>query len=128
MERHEEQSRNRANEPEALDDAMEFAIRTQRRRERLTIGAWVGATLVALIVIATVLDRRGSSAPNARTASYPDASSQGPVAVTASSDGVVHELTPEQGLPLLQVGAPEGGLSAPPDVVAAVSDTFVTAG
>src|SRR5262245_31905004 len=128
MERHEEKSANRANEPEVLDDAMELAIRAQRRRERLTIGAWVGATVVALIVIATVLDKSGSSKPTARTASYDQSAGQGPVAVTASSDGVVHELTPEQGLPPLAVGAPEGGLSAPPDVVAAVSDTFVTAG
>ena len=127
MERHEEKFTNRANEPEALDEAMEAAIRAQRRRERITIGAWVGATVVALIVIATVLDKSGS-APTARTASYDNGASQAPVAVTASSDGVVHELTPEQGLPLQSIGTPEGGLSAPPDVVAAVSDSFVTAG
>lgn len=129
MERQEEKHTNRASAPDPIDEAMELAIRAEQRRERLMIGAWVGATVVALVATVTLLESCGSSGGSGTgTASYPETEASAPVAVAASTDGAVTASTPQEGVPFVQDGSEGVSPSAPPDVVVSASDTAVTAG
>jgi hypothetical protein len=129
MERHEAKHTSEPGGTAAIEAAMESAIRAEQRRERLMIGAWVGLTVVALVGGVMFLESCGGSRTTpARTASHPDASTGAPVAVVASTDGVEGGVAAEQGLLQVGDGSAHEPLSAPPDVIASVSDTVVSAG
>ena len=129
MERHEEKVTNRAGAPEPFDAEMEKSIRAEQRRERLMIGAWVGATVVALVATVMLLESCGHSGPStARTASYGESAGGSPVAVAASTSGGAQGSEGGQGPLTVGDGSTHEPLSAPPDVVVSVSDTLVTAG
>jgi hypothetical protein len=129
MERHEQKHTDRAQRPEAFDAEMERAIRAGERRERLMIGAWVSATVVALVATVTLLESCGGS----RTSSTPSASTAGDVdpgtvAVAASVGGDLQGGTTGPGPLVVGDGSTHDPLSVPPDVIPSVSDTLVTAG
>ena len=50
---------------DALDQATEAAIRTQRQRERAVLGVWVGSTVVALLATVMFLESCGNSGRSA---------------------------------------------------------------
>ncbi len=129
MERHETKHTDRARGPEDIEAAMEAAIRAEQRRERLMIGAWVGATVVALVATVMLLEScGGSGSTGTRSASLADGADPLPVVVPAAVQGGSSGPEPGQGLVTVgEVGAHEL-LPAPPDVVASVSDTSVSAG
>lgn len=110
---------------DAIVRATELARARQLRRERILIGTWGGATLVALVAMCMLLEgcgHRGSSTSRASsTSSAPE-----PVTAVAASHMPVAasdlEAVQQPGTLVEDPGV------VPPDVVAAVSDTFVTAG
>ena len=83
MERH---TPNHTPSPQqANDQAHEAAIRSQRARERAVLGAWVGATLVALVSTVMLLESCGShDRTGARQAEYTEPSSATAGRATAS--------------------------------------------
>ena len=124
MERH---IQNPEREQDALESATQIARERQLRRERIVIGAWGGATLIALVAMCMLLEGCGhgpkSTAQSSRVQSQPEVATavvaSNPVTVPAESG---FETSQMQGTLVEDPGL------APPDVVAAVSDTFVTAG
>ena len=120
------QLKARESETNALERAMQAALEREERRRRSMVGAWVSATAIALVGAVVLLEGCGHG-QSARSASYtPESSTATKEAVVASSG------------PVEPVGGGESMVSPvevsddlhvlPPDMVAAVSDTFVTAG
>lgn len=126
MERHPANHTQR--DHDALDQATEAAIRTERARERAVLGVWVGGTIVALLATVALLESCGGGGrTSARQASYTESEAAVPQAVVASTQPV-EPGTPAGGpLPVAQGGEADG-MSVPPDVVASVSDEFVQPG
>ncbi len=130
MERHPENPPTQASERTALEDSMRLARLRQQNRDRAMIGAWVGATSIALVATLMLLEScgsGGSSRTRATSYSHEAAAKQQQVAVASNGEltsiggggGSVQPLATESSV---------GANAVPPDVVAAVSDTFVTAG
>ena len=124
MERH---LQNPEREQHALESATQLARERQLRRERIVIGMWGGATLIALVAMCMLLEGCGSGHKAHTAQASQEPSPEVATAVVASSPSAVPA---ENGFETVQ---PLGTLSedpglAPPDVVVAVSDTFVTAG
>jgi hypothetical protein len=125
MERH---LQNPGREQLALESATQLARERQLRRERILIGAWGGLTLVVLVAMCMVLEGCGSR-PKSHTAQ----AGQAPSSSTLSSAVVASVPSTVPAETGFETEQPQGTLVedpglAPPDVVAAVSDTFVTAG
>ena len=116
---------DRAGEWNALEAAQRTAMEREERRRRSIYGAWMSMAGIAAVITVAVVGGCGheQSARTASTVSEPSAASQ---AVVASTDGGEQQAasTPQQ--------VPDefsNDLRAlPPDLVPAVSDTFVTAG
>lgn len=112
-----------------FDETLEFARTRGRRRQQAMLAAWVGATGLALIATIALLEGCGGSEPAAientsGPASGDASASQNVVAAMPQLQG--HESnTLTQPLP---IETSDELRSVPPDVIAAVSDTFVTAG
>lgn len=112
-----------------FDETLEFARSRGRRRQQALLGAWVGATGLALLATIALLEGCSSgSSSHAQNAS-------GPAPSASSSDqNVVASMPTAENLDDLGYSQParietsRDVDSVPPDVVAAVSDTFVTAG
>lgn len=123
MERH---LQNPEREQDALESATQLARERQLRRERIVIGAWGGATLIALVAMCMLLDGCGSQQKSNTAQNRVQSQPEVATAVVASNPSTVPA---ESGFETSQPGTlnEDPGL-APPDVVAAVSDTFVTAG
>ena len=112
---------------DAFEQALELAHERGRQRQRVMFGAWVGATAIALVATLTLLEgcSGGDSSKLASSLSDNSASQQPQQAVVASTEA----LSATQPLTHTQpVEDPEGPSAVPPDVIAAASDTFVTAG
>ncbi len=128
MERHPETSQNPASEWNALAAATRIARERQTRRERALIGAWVGATTVALVATCMLLEGCGGGGTHhAATASHVNDSPSTATAVVASNVPVEPAGGIETSQPLGSESVSDPG-TVPPDMVVAVSDTFVTAG
>ena len=113
---------------EQHEQALEAAIRGQRTRERTVLGAWVGATLLALVSTVMLLESCGShDRTSARQATYTETSAATSQAVVAAAQPL--PAGPGESLDE-SASAPVAGdpLSVPPDVVASVSEAFVTPG
>lgn len=112
-----------------FDDTLEFARSRGRRRQQAKLAAWVGTTGLALLATIALLEgcSGGSSSKLASEVREPQtASSVDQNVVAAMSLPATGEHTSlAQPLPI-ERGEDAG--SVPPDVIAAVSDTFVTAG
>jgi hypothetical protein len=112
---------------DAFEQALELAHERGRQRQRVMFGAWVGATAIALVATLTLLEgcSGGDSSKLASSLSDNGTSPQQQQAVVASTEA----LSTTQPLTHAEpVEDPEGLRAVPPDVIAAVSDTFVTAG
>jgi len=127
MERRPAEHPNRTHDQGPLDEAHEAAIRTQQRRERVMIGAWVGAVVVALVATVTLLESCGhSSTSTVSEAAY----SQEP----AANQAVVASTVPAAGPGAPPVEPSPSALvddrqnSVPPDVIANASASFVLPG
>lgn len=113
-------------DPHVIDGATATARARQIRRERLLIGTWGGFTLLALVATFMLLEGCGGrsshrTATVTRTAADPAVST----AVAAANPVVASH---EQGLAVEDLGRVEDPGAVPPDVIATVSDTFVTPG
>jgi hypothetical protein len=126
MERH--PAKQSQHDHEKLEQATEAAIRQQRRRERALMGVWVGGTLVALVATVALLESCGNSRTSAsRRVSYEQQEATAPQAVVASTGPISAGTNPGVS-EVNTVGGDPNGLTVPPDVVASVSDSFVTPG
>ena len=115
---------NRAAAQNALEAAQLAALETERRRARAMVCAWASVTAMALV--ATIGLSEGCAHDRTRVSSETSTSSSATQqAVVASTEG----MTIGASSPLREPGSTaDGERSVPPDLVAAVSDTFVTAG
>jgi hypothetical protein len=111
---------------DAIERATELARARQIRRERILVGTWGGATLLALVAMCMLLEGCGHGHSTASSTGTTSNAIEPATAVVASNTRVVSG----EGLePVPQAGTlVEDPGTVPPDVVAAVSDTFVTAG
>jgi hypothetical protein len=113
---------NRAPARNALAAAQLAALETEKRRTRAMMCAWGSITAMALVATIGLAD--GCAHDHTRVANE-TSSSATQQAVVASTEGS----TAGDSSPLVQpTGSADGERSVPPDLVAAVSDTFVTAG
>ena len=117
-----------AQEQRTIESVTQLARDRQLRRERILIGAWGGATLIALVAMCMLLEGCGSG-QGSHTAQANDVPSQPGIetAVVASNPSAIPAETGSEMSQMQGTNVQDPGL-APPDVVAAVSDTFVTAG
>lgn len=118
----------RSNEKNMFEQALEIASERSRRRQRAMLGAWVGATAIALVATVALLEGCSGGDSTRLASSVPADGSSQQQAVVASTEGLagVQGTVPfTQSQPL---DDPEGPRSVPPDVIVAASDTFVTAG
>lgn len=123
MERELQGTRNRVNADNALAAAQRAALETEQRRSRAMLCAWGSVTAMALV--ATLGLAEGCAHDRTRVSDSSTSSSATQQAVVASTAG----MTVGASSPLVQpLGGSDGEHSVPPDLVAAVSDTFVTAG
>lgn len=112
-----------------FERTLELASERGRQRQRVMIGAWVGATAIALVATIALLEGCSGGDSSKLASSLPDASpSQHQQAVVASTDGLTDVPGTVPFSPAQTVVDPEGLRSVPPDVIVAASDTFVTAG
>lgn len=112
-----------------FDETLELACTRGRRRQQAMLAAWVGATGLALIATIALLEGCGGREPAALEnasgpASTEASASQNVVAAMPQLKGAESQ-TLSQPLP---IETSDELRSVPPDVIAAVSDTFVTAG
>lgn len=112
-------------DPHVIDGATDVARARQMRRERIFIGTWGGATLLALVATFMLLEGCGSRSSH-RTATVTRTSSDpaGTTAVAAANPGIASA----QGLAVEDLVRVQDPGAVPPDVIATVSDTFVTPG
>lgn len=118
-------TRNPSNPHDAFEDTLELAAERGRSRQRAMIGAWVGATVIALVATVAMLESCASDSRGTRAASYGDPT--GPAnrqAVVVSTDGLSEAAHAQ----VLEGETSDPLRSVPPDLVVAASDTFVTAG
>jgi hypothetical protein len=124
MDRNRKNTQSRAIAHNALAAAQLAALETERRRKRSMLCAWGSVTAMALV--ATIGLAEGCAHDHTRVASETSGSSAATQqAVVASTEGMVSGASSP--LPAT-AGVEDGERSVPPDLVAAVSDTFVTAG
>jgi hypothetical protein len=113
-------------DPHLIEGATALARTRQIRRERILIGTWGGATLLALVATFMLLEGCGSRSSH-RTARVTPSSTESTVSTAASTATVVSR---DQGLGTEELPGTlvEDPGAVPPDVVATVSDPFVTPG
>lgn len=121
------QPANRANERETLENKQTQLLERAAARQRVMLGAWVCATVIALLSSVTLLGGCGHERRSTKAASYSSEPASAPqqnvIASTVSLQGTSGTV------PFAQpTGSSDEAGSVPPDVVVAVSDTFVTAG
>ena len=120
-------TRNRANVRETLENKQTQLLEREAARQRAMIGAWVAATVVALVATVTLLESCGSGGSSIQpAASQHEATATQQQNVVASTDGLQGTAGGSSQQP--QVESLDELKSVPPDAVVAVSDTFVTAG
>jgi SH3-like domain-containing protein len=123
MDRNIRNTQNRAAAQNALEAAQLAALETENRRKRAMLCAWGSITAMALV--ATIGLAEGCAHDHTRVSSEVSNSSATQQAVVASTEG----MSTGASSPLPEsMGSGEGERSVPPDLEAAVSDTFVTAG
>ena len=125
MERDLQNTQNRGDADNALAAAQRAALETEKRRARGMLCAWASVTAMALV--ATIGLAEGCAHDRTRVSSETSGGSSSATqqAVVASNEGFATGASGPLGSP---VGTVDGEHSLPPDLVAAVSDTFVTAG
>lgn len=124
MDRNQKNTQSRAIAHNALAAAQLAALETESRRHRAMVCAWGAITAMALV--ATIGLAEGCAHDHTRVATESSGSSADTQqAVVASSEGMATGASSPLPVP---VGNVDGDHSLPPDLVAAVSDTFVTAG
>jgi hypothetical protein len=123
MDRNIRNTQNRAAAQNALEAAQLAALETDRRRARSMMCAWASVTAMALV--ATIGLAEGCAHDRTRVSENTTSSAETQQAVVASTEGMtIGSSSPLGGTG----GSSDGERSVPPDLVAAVSDTFVTAG
>jgi len=123
MDLNQKQTQNRES-ANALAAAQSAALETEKRRARSMMCAWGSVTAMALV--ATLGMAEGCAHDHTRVANESSTTpSATPQAVVASAEGIGEGASSPLAAP---VGTVDGEHSVPPDLVAAVSDTFVTAG
>ena len=124
MDRNQKNTQNRAIAHNALAAAQMAALEAESRRKRSMLFAWGSVTAMALV--ATIGLAEGCAHDHTRVSSEVSGSSSATQqAVVASTEGMTAGASSPLQVP---VGSVDGDRSVPPDLVAAVSDTFVTAG
>lgn len=112
-------------DPHVIDGATHVARAHQIRRERILIGTWGGATLLALVATFMLLQGCGSRSSH-RTATVTRTASEPALTTAVAASNPVP--SGEQGLAVEDLSQVEDPGAVPPDVIATVSDTFVTPG
>jgi len=107
----------------ALAAAQRAALATEERRRRAMMCAWGSVTAMALVATLGLAEGCAHDHTVATESSTSSAATQ--QAVVASTQGFGEGASSALPAP---VGTVDGEHSLPPDLVAAVSDTFVTAG
>jgi len=124
MERNNLNTQSRAAGLDALAAAQRMALETEKRRSRAMVCAWASVTALALVTVIGMAE--GCAHDRTRVSNESSGSSaQTQQAVVASAEGIATGASSPVAAP---VGTVDGDHSLPPDLVAAVSDTFVTAG
>ena len=125
MDRNQKNTQSRAIAHDALAAAQQAAMETETRRRRSMVCAWGSITAMALV--ATIGLAEGCAHDHTRVATTESTGSSAATqqAVVASSEGMTTGASSPLPAP---VGNVDGEHSLPPDLEAAVSDTFVTAG
>ena len=117
-------TQNGANEMNALEAAQRVALETEKRSRRAMACAW--ASVVSMALVATIGMVEGCAHDRTSVSSNGSQSSSAtPQAVVASTEGMQPGASSPVGQP---VDSEEGIRYLAPDLVAAASDTFVTAG
>ena len=116
---------NRANETNALERAMQVALEGEERRRRSMFAAWASASAIALVGAVALLEGCGQERSTAASSPAPESSAAVQQATVAST-GTIQPAVGEALARPVEVSSDLNAL--PPDMVAAVSDTFVTAG
>ena len=112
-------------DPHVIDGATPVTRARQIRRERILIGTWGGATLLALVATFMLLQGCGSRSTH-RTATVTRTASEPALTTAVAASNPVP--SGEQGLAVEDLSRVEDPGAVPPDVIATVSDTFVTPG
>ena len=116
----------RGSERETLENKQTQLLERAAARHRNMIVVWVSATAIALVATVTMLESCGQQSNSTKAASYPRETVAAPEQnVVVSSDGAQGGGGTSMAQP---AGLSDELKSVPPDVVVAVSDTFVTAG
>jgi len=123
MDRNQKNTQNRETALNALAAAQLAALETEQRRARAMVCAWASVTAMALV--ATIGLAEGCAHDHTRVSDTSTSSAATQQAVVASNEGLSTGASSPLEAP---VGTVNGEHSLPPDLVAAVSDTFVTAG
>jgi len=117
-------TQNGANEHNALAAAQRVAIETENRSRRAMACAWASAVAIALVATIGMVEGCAHDRTSV-TSNGTESSSASQQAVVASTEGAQAGASS----PLTQpVDSQDGVRYLAPDLVAAVSDTFVTAG
>ena len=114
-----------ASETNALERAMQIALAGERRRKRMEYRAWMSAGALALVAAVIGLESCGSESGSRSAVTSSSATQEAVVASTESSAGAP-TVTAESLQRPVEYSSDLHAL--PPDMVPAVSDTFVTAG
>ena len=112
-------------DPHVIDGAIDLSRANQIRRERILIGTWGGATLLALVATFMLLQGCGSRSSH-RTATVTRTASEPALTTAVAASNPVP--SGAQGLAVEDLSRVEDPGAVPPDVIATVSDTFVTPG
>src|SRR5262245_6366588 len=124
MDRNNKNTQNSAIAQNALAAAQLAAFETEKRRTRSMACGWASVTAMALV--ATIGLAEGCAHDRTRVSNETSGSSSATQqAVVASAEAMTMGASSPLAEPL---GTSENEHSVPPDVVVAVSDTFVTAG
>lgn len=124
MDRNISSNPNRAIAQNALAAAQLAALETEKRRARAMVCAWSSITAMALV--ATIGMAEGCAHDRTRVSNQVSGSSKPTEQVVAASTA---GMTEGASSPLAEpLGSSTSERFVPPDLVAAVSDTFVTAG
>ena len=123
MDRNHKNTQTYATAQNALAAAQRAALATEQRRRRSMMCAWGSVTAMALVATIGLAEGCARDHTVATESSTSSAATQ--QAVVASAEGFGEGASSALPAP---VGTVDGEHSLPPDLVAAVSDTFVTAG